>query len=180
MRRTFASRTAYLRIMSRLPVLLLFFIALLPLRPLCAQTNIDIGVSVGEQRYRSSLDSARVLTGAELLVRGTALGVQLAVEYADLSDEGALVVLHPDLVYRLPLGARFAASIAAGPTLVTIGGEGGSISWNAALELERRWGRTAVFARVRQYDYELDRGREGDVGPNRPAIYAGVRFAVGR
>ena len=65
-----------------------------------------------------------------------------------------------------------------GPTFAYPGGSGGGLTWNAELELEKRWSRTALFARVRQYDYGLPRFREGEAGPNGPAVYAGVRVNV--
>lgn len=87
-------------------------------------------------------------------------------------------MIHPDLVYRWTLPAHFAVSIGAGPTLTNVGGSGGGLTWNAELELERRWSRTAVFAHVRQYDFGLERSRGGESGPNGPAVYVGFRLNV--
>jgi len=146
--------------------------------PLSAQTTIDIGASVGQQPYANPSDDPRYLPGIELLARRGAAGVHLAIEYADLTEESALIVIHPDLVYRWTLPAHFAASIGAGPTLTNVGGSGGGLTWNAELELERRWSRAALFARIRQYDFSLERSRGGESGPNGPAVYVGFRLNV--
>lgn len=143
-----------------------------------AQTAIDLGAAVGQQSYESSSDDPRVLTSLEILARRGAMGVHMAVEYADLTEEGALFVFHPDLVYRWALPANVVLMFGGGPTIANVGGSGGGLTWNAELELEKRWRKTALFARVRQYDYGLPRFRAGESGPNGPAVYAGVRFNV--
>jgi hypothetical protein len=156
--------------------LVLFLVAL----PLSAQTVIDIGAAGGRQSYRAFSDNPRWLTSAEVLARRGNAGVHLAVEYADLSEEGALVVIHPDLVYRWPLGS-LAVMAGVGPTYANIGGDRerpSILTWNAEAELEWRFGRSAVFARVRNYDFELQRDRAGESGPSGPAMYAGFRFTV--
>src|SRR5437870_6735215 len=128
--------------------LALIILALLPMQRLVAQTTIDVGVAVGEQSYESTIDDPRVLTSVELLARRGTTGVHLAAEYADLSEEGALFVIHPDLVYRWALGSSFGAMIGGGPTYANVGGSGGGLTWNAEVELEGRRGRTGIFARV--------------------------------
>jgi len=152
-------------------------VLLLVALPLSAQTTIDIGAAVGQQSYAASTDDSRVLTGADLLARRGNAGLHVAVEYADLTEEGALFVFHPDLVYRRPFGS-FALMAGAGPTLMNVGGSGSGLTWNAELELERRFGRVGVFGRVRHYDYGLERDRAGESGPDGPAIYVGVRFQI--
>jgi hypothetical protein len=159
------------------PLFLFLFLSLLAL-PLSAQTVIDVGASVGEQSYESYADDPRILPGVELLARRGAWGLHLAGEYVDLTEESALIVVHPDLVYRWTLPAHFAVSIGGGPTLTNVGGSGGGVTWNAELELERRWSRAAVFARVRHYDFGLARSRGGESGPNGPAVYVGFRVNV--
>src|SRR5436190_19433864 len=104
------------------PLILLTILALLPIQRLAAQVTVDVGVAVGEQSYESSSDDPRVLTSVELLARRGATGVHLALEYADLSEEGALIVVHPDLVYRWALGSNFAVMIGGGPTYANVGG----------------------------------------------------------
>src|SRR5256885_1407639 len=107
--------------------------------PLVAQTTVAVGASVGQQSYQSSIDDPRTLTSLELLGRRGAIGVDLAVEYADLSDEGALFVVHPDIVYRWTLPANFAVIAGGGPTWAYPGGSGGGLTWNAEAEIEKRW-----------------------------------------
>ncbi|MEK6372348.1 MAG: hypothetical protein AABO58_06595 [Acidobacteriota bacterium] len=158
------------------PLFLLPLLALLPLQFLSAQTVIDAGAAVGQQAYESSIDDPRVLTGIEVLARRGASGLYIAVEYADLSEESALIVIHPDFVYRWTLPAHSAVSIGGGPTLANLGGSGGGLTWNAELELERRWSRAALFARVRQFG--LARFREREAGPKGPAAYVGFPVNV--
>lgn len=156
--------------------LVLLLVALASL-PLFAQTSLDLGVAVGQQSYADTIDDPRILTGAEALVRRGNAGLHVALEYADLSEEGALLVLHPDLVYRWPLGS-FGLTAGAGATYAYIDGPEGGLTWNAEVELDRRFGRATVFGRVRHYDYELPRRFGFDAGPTGPAVYVGVRFNV--
>jgi hypothetical protein len=162
--------------MLRYSTLVLF--SLLLTQSALGQTIIDAGAAVGQQSYESSADDPRTLTSLEVLGRRGPIGLQLAVEYADLTEEGALFVVHPDVVYRWSLPANFALMVGAGPTWSYPGGSGGGLTWNAEAEIEKRWGRFALFARARQYDYGLPRFREGEAGPNGPAIYAGFRVNV--
>src|SRR5947209_10197312 len=142
---------------------------LLPVQSLLAQTHIQVGAAVGQQSYESTIDDPRTLTSLEVLALRHNTGLQVAVEYADLSEEGPLFVVHPDLVYHWPLGPSFGALVGGGPTFAYPGGSGGGLTWNAEVELEYRWSKLAVFARLRQYDYGLPRFREGEAGPNGPA-----------
>jgi hypothetical protein len=157
---------------------LLSLVTLLVVDRVAAQTTaVDIGAAVGRQSYADSLDDPRILTSLDLVARRGSAGIELAVEYADLSEEGALVVAHPDIVYRWQLPANFALLAGAGPTWVSVGAfDGSQISWNAEIEIERRWRRFALFGRVRQYDYDLPRFRES--GPDGPAMYVGFRVKM--
>jgi hypothetical protein len=160
---------------SLIPVFVLLF-------PVIAQAQtprFDAGFAMGVQSYESSEESQRVLTSVDVLARGESLGVHVAVEYADLSDEGALIVTHPDVVYRKAFGTSgWFGLLGAGPTFATVGGLGHRSTWNAEGELEFAHGRTEFFGRVRQYDYSVKRFRQREIGPAGPAIYAGVRFRV--
>src|SRR5881394_1738065 len=102
-------------------------LSLLLANHLLAQTSIDVGASVGQQSYESSADDPRVLTSLDLLARRGAAGVQIAVDYADLTEEGALFVFHPDLVYRWALPANVTLMAGGGPTFAYPGGSGGGL-----------------------------------------------------
>jgi hypothetical protein len=156
--------------------LFIAFLLVLSVAAASAQTHMDVGFSVGAQSYEAALDNPRVLTSAEVLVQRRALGFHVAVEYADLSEEGALIALHPDLVYRLA-GESFFAVAGVGPTFVSPG-SGRRKTWNVEVEAGFRWRRAEVFGRVRQYDYDLMRDRGGESGPNKPAAYVGARFRI--
>jgi hypothetical protein len=148
--------------------------------PAVAQTHIDAGVSVGQQAYESSADDPRVLTGVELLARRNAVGLLVAMEYADLSFDGTMLATHVDGIYRFPFSDNFSATAGAGVTYVSVETLGGRYSWNAFAEVARRWGRTEVFARVRQYDYSIGGFRRTTASPKGPAVSVGVRFAIRR
>ncbi len=140
----------------------------------------SVGGSVGIQSYQAAVDDPRVLSSIELLARRGNTGVHIAVEYTDLSQEGALIAVHPDFIYFQPLGEKVFLSLGAGPTFTAPGTSTFATTWNAELELGVIAGRAEIFGRVRHYDYSLARFREGESGPNGPAIYAGVRFRLGR
>jgi hypothetical protein len=166
--------------MSRLRFLPSALLLLLPIIA-SAQTVVSVGTALGWQSYRGSIDNPRILSSLELLVRRGGAGVHVAVEYADLSDEGALIVIHPDLVFRQAIGQRGFVMFGAGPTFFSPGTDSNfSTTWNAEVELGRTFGRTDLFARVRHYHYSLPGFRAGAAGPKGPAIYAGARFRLGR
>ncbi len=142
---------------------------------LTAQASVHVGVAIGQQSYESSSDNPRILTGGDVLFQRGRGGVHVAAEYADLSEEGALIVIHPDVVYRR-VGKQISFLAGAGPTIVNTGSS--DITWNAELEIGHSFGNIELFGRVRQYDFGLARFREGEAGPSGPAVYAGVRFAV--
>jgi hypothetical protein len=160
---------------SRVPLLLLVLAAS---APLIAQTRLEVGVSIGQQSYASSADDPRVLTGMDFLAAGNTFGAHVAGEYADLSEEGALVAVHVDGVYRREWASGFSFLAGAGPSIISIGSS--SLSWNAELEVARRLGRWSILARLRQYDFDLPRDREGEAGPAGPAVYVGTRIALRR
>jgi hypothetical protein len=140
-----------------------------------AHAAVSAGVTIGQQSYASTSDNPRVLTSADILWQRGAAGVHVAGEYADLTEEGALIVTHADLVYR-HIGSGYSFLIGAGPTYVNVASN--RFTWNAEAELGHSFGRVEVFGRVRQYEYGLFRSHEGDAGPDGPAFYAGVRFAL--
>ena len=144
-----------------------------------AQTRFDVGVSAGTQGYSSTSDDPRVLTGLDFLLRGNRIGAHLAGEYADLTDEGALVAVHANAVYHADLGRNFSFLAGAGPSLISIGST--SWTWNAEIELARKFGRMSVIGRVRHDDFELNREHRDfveDAGPDGPAMYLGARFNI--
>lgn len=145
-----------------------------------AQNVVSVGAAIGIQSYQSSIDDPRVLSSIDLLLRRGNAGVHVAVEYADLSEEGGLIVIHPDLVYRQMVGQKVFIIFGAGPTFTSPGTSSFGTTWNVELELGRTFGRTDLFARVRQYDYSLPRFREGEAGPKGPAAYLGARFRLKR
>jgi hypothetical protein len=143
-----------------------------------AQTRIDAGIAIGLQSHESSSDSPRVLSSADVLARRGNIGAHLAVEYADLTQLGAMVATHLNLVYRHALGGHYAFLAGAGPTYVYNGEFDSETTWNAEAELARTWPRTDLFARVRWYDYSFERFRDRPASPNGPAVYLGVRFRL--
>jgi hypothetical protein len=142
---------------------------------LSAQTTVDAGIALGRQSYKSSSDDPKVLYSADVLLLRNAIGAHVAGEYAKLTEEGSLLVTHADLAYRIPLGQGFVLLLGAGPTFVSFGSK---VTANAEVELGRRWNRTELFVRVRQYRFNLPRFREGEAGPRGPAVYLGLRFRV--
>lgn len=141
-----------------------------------AANTVDVAVAIGVQPYASTIDDPRVLTGIDLLLLRGRIGAQAAGEYADLSEEGALIAIHVDAVYRFGSGDGLSFLIGAGPTFVNTGS--GTSTWNGVAEIAHRAGRVQLFGRVRLYDYTLDRFREGDAGPNGPALSFGVRLPL--
>src|SRR5215212_4352172 len=88
---------------------------------LTAQTRVAVGLAVGQESYESRADDPRVLTGGDVLLRRGAWGGHLAVEYADLTEESALIAIHANVIYRQPFGAGFFLLVGGGPTFVSIG-----------------------------------------------------------
>lgn len=165
--------------MSRLRLCTVVLLLLSPIIA-SAQNVVSVGAAIGMQSYQSSIDDPHVLSSLDLLLRRGNAGVHVAVEYADLSEEGALIVIHPDLVYRQTVGQKGFLLFGAGPTFTSPGTSSFATTWNVELELGKTFGRTDLFARVRQYDYSLPRFREGEAGPKGPAVYIGARFRLGR
>ena len=60
----------------------------------------------------------------------------------------------------------------------SVGQSGHRTTWNVAAEVGFRSARTDVFARVRHYDYDLQRSREGEAGPKWPGAVS--RCSVSR
>jgi len=144
-----------------------------------AQTRVDAGVAIGRQPQAGSSESARVLSGAEVLARRGSLGIHVAGEYADVEQLGATIAIHANLVYRHAFSEDYALLLGAGPTHVDAGDSGDSeLTWNAELELARTWLRTDLFARIRHYDYSFPRFRDQPASPSGPAVYLGVRFRL--
>ena len=158
------------------------FLVLLPLLALTtilnAQTRIDAGLAVGLQSHESSSDSPRVLSSADVLARRGNIGAHLAVEYTDLTQLGAMVATHLNLVYRHALGSDYAFLAGAGPTYVYNSEFDSATTWNAEFELARTWPRTDLLARARWYDYSFERFRDLPASPSGPAVYLGVRFRL--
>jgi len=159
-------------------LLVISLLALVLASTVIAQTIVDAGAALGRQSYESRANDPKDLLSVEALARWRAVGVHLALDFANLSQEGMLTVVHPDVVYCWTFPANFGLMIGAGPSYAYPGGSGGGLTWNAELELDKRWSRATIFARVRQYDYGLPRFREGEAGPNGPAAYAGVRVRI--
>ena len=153
-------------------------LALLLAPSLLAQTTIDAGAALGRQSYESRADDPKDLLSIEALGMRRSAGIHLAVDVADLSQEGRVTIVHPDLVYRWSLPMGFGLMIGGGPSWAQHGGAGAPLTWNAELEASKRLGPATIFARVRQYDYGIPRFREGEAGPSGPAVYAGVRFRI--
>jgi len=162
-----------------MPRVALLLLSLLIATASLAQTRIDAGVALGAQPYEESEDSTRVLTGAEVLFQHNSIGLHVAVEYTDLSFGDAMYAKHFDAIYRHAFAGRYSVLVGAGITAIDIQDFDTSSSWNAELELSRRFGNTDVFARVRHYDYEAS-GFRARVSPSGPAIYLGVRFGLKR
>lgn len=158
----------------RLPVLALL---LLLATPLLAQTHVEAGLSLGTQSYSDSANNPRAIAGAEVLVRGSNLGVHVAFEYADLDELDALEVTHLDAAYRKPFAGQWSWLAGAGATFVDIGDFGADeTTFNVEGEIARRFGRTDVFARARYFDYGLE-GRYVEIGPSGPEVSLGFRYA---
>ena len=167
-----------LRILRMFRSLALFLFPIVLANTLTAQTSVEAGVALGRQSYESRTDDPKTLLDVEALALRRSVGIHLALDFAKLSQEGMLTVVHPDVVYRWTLPANFALMIGGGPSYAHPGGPGGGLTWNAELELDKRWQRAVIFARMRLYDYGLPRFREGEAGPNGPAVYTGVRLKL--
>jgi hypothetical protein len=145
-----------------------------------AYAGVQAGVALGQQSYRSSIDDPRVLSSVDVLLTRAQAGVHVAGEYADLSEEGALTVIHVDVVYRWT-GKDLSLLIGAGPTFVNMHEQTmWKATWNAEIEIGHSFGSVELFGRLRQYDFNLPRFHEGEAGPRGPAVYAGVRFTLVR
>ena len=143
-----------------------------------AQIHVDAGLALGLQPYESRADSPRVLSSADVLLRGDAWGVHVAGEYADISQLGAMIALHMNVVYRRTFGDTAFVLAGAGPTHVDLGEFTKKLTWNAEAEVGRRFGRTDVFGRVRHYDYSEPVFRDRPASPSGLAVYLGVRFRL--
>ena len=132
---------------------------------------------MGLQSFPATADSPRFVSSVEVMAWRGALGLQAAVDYARLSD-GALVALHTNVIYRHDFSSRVFALAGAGLTSAAVGSNGRQGAWNAEVELGARFRRSEIFARVRQYDFESFGFRTGDLGPDSPAVYAGVRYRI--
>jgi hypothetical protein len=141
-----------------------------------AFAGVSIGAALGQQSYSSTIDDPRILSSVDVLLTRGQAGVHVAWEYADLSEEGALVVTHVDVVYRR-IGNGFSFLAGAGPTFVNVGSQ---TTWNAEIEIGHSFGKVELLGRLRRYDFGLPRFREGEAGPRGPAVYAGVRFTLVR
>lgn len=159
--------------MLRASLLTLF---LLTASVLAAQTNVDAGIGFGLQSYESSGESPRALPSADLLARRGPFGVHLAVEVTDLPEIATMFAVHLDAVYRL--GERYFFLAGAGPTSINTGSP--DITWNAEVEVGRKFRRMEVYAGARHYDFSYTRFRDRPASPNGPVISAGVRFALRR
>lgn len=142
-----------------------------------AQARIEVGAAIGMQSYEREADDPRVITSVEAVVQRQRLGAHVALEYADLAFGGALYVTHLNFVYRRRLTQNVSVMIGAGPTYVSQESYGSETTVNVELELSRRFGRTDVFVRGRQFDYDLS-GFRDSASPSGPAVYVGARFAV--
>ena len=110
------------------------------------------------------------------MIRRDPFHAQLALEYADLPIQGALLTAHANAVYRRPLGERAALLVGAGPTYLDAD-TFTEFTWNASVELAYEWRNAEVFARVRQFDYTFF-GFRNDTSPEGPAIHVGARYKV--
>ena len=145
-----------------------------------AETRFDAGFTAGQQQY-PGVDNNKVVTEVELLGLRDDVGVQAALQYADLSIvDGPLLATHVDLVYRLPLGSAFYAMAGAGPAFIRVGSTVTETTWNAFGEIGHASRRADLFARVRQFDFNISETRAGEAGPTGPTISIGARFALKR
>ena len=145
-----------------------------------AETRFDAGFTAGQQQYPGD-DHNKVVTEVEVLGLRNNVGMQAALQYADLSVvDGPLLATHVDLVYRLPLGSDFYAMAGAGPSFIRVGSTVTETTWNAFGEIGHAWRRADLFARVRQFDFNISETRAGEAGPTGPAISIGARFLFKR
>src|SRR5262249_51632907 len=63
-------------------------LALLFVPPIIAQTTIDAGVALGRQSYESRADDPKDLRSIEALGLRQSAGIHIALDFADLSQEG--------------------------------------------------------------------------------------------
>lgn len=138
-----------------------------------AHIILAFGLFIGQQAYQNSDNDPRVLVGIEMLAQRGHAGAHVAIEHADLADFGNVYISHWDAVYRHTFNNGLSVMAGGGLTLLT--GNGSQHTWNAEAEVAKRFGRTDVFARVRQYDYEKE-GFRAFASPSGPAVYVGVRW----
>ena len=156
---------------------LVFLLALGFTLPLFAQTRMDAGVFLGQQGYENVSDDPRLLPGVELMLRRDPWNVQLALEYADLTQQSGLFTTHANVLYRWKLGERFALLAGAGATYLFSETESGRFTGNASGELAYDAGRIEMFARVRSFDFDYS-GFRVHSSPSGPAFYLGARFQI--
>ena len=153
-----------------------FFAAFLFAMPAFAQVRVEAGVSAGVQPYEREEDDPRVMTGADALIQRGAGGLDVAIDYEDLSFGGHTFITHLDGVYRREVRPQWKVMLGAGFTHVEISDLSDSNTWNAEVELSRAFGRFEAFARVRQFDFKAT-GFRADASPSGPASYIGLRCA---
>lgn len=149
---------------------------------LSAQVRVDAGTAAGRQSYEADDLGSQFLLSPEVLLSRGRLGLYYALDHADLSSEdirrGTMYASHVGLAYSWPLGRSVAVRAGAGPSYVTVTYLGGKPTWHAQLELALRKGRLEGFAKVRQYDYNLEQLHAADASPGGPALLLGVRVTL--
>lgn len=158
-------------------VLLLFLCS-----SLSAQVRIDAGLAAGYQTYEAQDLGSQFLLSPEVLLSRGRLALYYSLDRADLSSDdirrGTLYASHVGAAYRWQLGHQVAVRAGAGPSYVSVTYLGGKPTWHAQLELALRTGRLEWFAKVRHYDYSLEKLHAADASPGGPALLAGVRVAL--
>jgi hypothetical protein len=153
--------------MTRWILLLVLF---LPVTPAFAQTELGLGASVGTQFFAGN--STRLLGSVDGLLEVGPGGLHVA---ADFTRD--VTALHIDATYRDKLGDNFSFMFGAGLTRVD-SARHADTTWNAEVELARRFERFDVYARLRYYDYRFEQFRNNPLSPTSPAIMVGARYRI--
>jgi hypothetical protein len=149
---------------------------------LSAQVRVDLGIAAGQQSYEPDDLGSRLLISPEAMLSRGAFALYYNLDRARLSSDdirrGTMYASHLGLAYRWPIGRNLAVRAGAGPSYVTVEYLGGKPTWHAQLELALRTGRLEWFAKLRQYDYSLDKLHVADASPDGPAMLVGARVTL--
>jgi hypothetical protein len=146
--------------------------------PIVAQPRLAIGVSLGSRLYEQS-EKARLSPGADIFFEVRRLGVQVAGETTNLSRGGTLTSVHGDATYRAPVNRTGFIVLGAGWTHLQLEAGGSKRTWNAELQVGRRFDRAEAYVSMRQYSYSYGSFRnQCVVCANSPLVSLGVRIVV--